>query len=188
MNQLIFIRTFHPVTDEEYSAIQKKLSTRSFKKGEKIIKPGQVQRQLYFVKSGVQSLSFEKDNKSHIIAFTYSPNLAALPDSFAEQKPTRYCYTCLLDTEIDCLSYGDLQQLYKLFPNIETLFRKINERLLSGILNIHVEFRTLSIEERFKEFCRRSPHLLRQIPHKHIASYLGIDSTNFSKLFNTIKI
>jgi hypothetical protein len=26
------------------------------------------------------------------------------------------------------------------------------------------------------------------VPHKYIASYLGIDATNFSKLYNRVKI
>jgi hypothetical protein len=68
------------------------------------------------------------------------------------------------------------------------LFRKINEKLLSGFLNQHIELRTLTMAERFKIFCARSPHLLQQVPHKYIASYLDIDATNFSKLSNKIKI
>jgi hypothetical protein len=43
------------------------------------------------------------------------------------------------------------------------------------------------MEERYKAFCRRSAHLLQRVPHKYIASYLGIDATNFSKLYNTVR-
>jgi CRP-like cAMP-binding protein len=188
MDRLNFIRSFHPISDGEYEAIHNKFTTYSFKKGESILRPGQIQKQLIFVKSGVQAVSVEKNGKNHIMAFTYYPNLCALPDSFPQQKPTSYYYTCLLDTELDLLPYDELLNLFCRFPNLETLFRKINERLIEGILNIHVEFRTMSIEERYRVFCRRSPQLLQQIPHKYIASYLGIDSTNFSKLFNTVKI
>ena len=183
-----FLRSFHPVTSEEFEALESKLQTSSFKKGEQIITPGQIQRHLYFVKSGVQMCHFEKDAKTHVIAFTYPPNLCALPESFSQQKPSKYHYTSITDSEIQYLTFDDLQHLYKEFPNIETLFRKINEKLLIGVLNLHLEFRSMSIEERFKTFCGRSSHLLQQVPHKYIASYLGIDATNFSKLFNSIKI
>lgn len=183
-----FLNSFHPITGEEFEAIESRLQTSNFKKGEHIITPGQIQRHLYFVQSGVQMCCFEKDAKMHVIAFTYPPNLCALPESFSQQKPSKYYYTSITDSEIQYLRFDDLQHLYKERPNIDTLFRKINENLLVGMLSLHLEFRSMSIEERFTTFCRRSPHLLRQVPHKYIASYLGIDATNFSKLFNKVKI
>lgn len=131
---------------------------------------------------------FDKEGKTHIIAFTYRPNLCALPESFSQQKPSKYHYTAITESELDYLSFTEMEQLFSKYQNLETLFRKINERLLSNMLNLHLELRSMSIEERFTSFCRRSPHLLRLISHKHIASYLGIDATNFSKLFNKVRI
>lgn len=188
MDRNAFLNSFHPITTEEYEALQGNLQSLTVKKGEVIIRAGQVQKQLYFIKSGVQMCHYENDGKSHLIAFTYSPNLCALPDSFYQQKPSKYYYTSITESEIDSLDYADLQKLFDDYPNIDRLFRKINERLISGMLNLHLEFRSMSIEERFTAFCRRSPHLLQQVPHKYIASYLGIDATNFSKLFNKVKI
>ena len=187
MDRLTFLNSLHPITDEEYAELQKNLRSLTFCKGEHVIVPGQIQRHLYFVQSGVQMCHFEKDAKTHVIAFTYSPNLCAIPESFWQQKPSKYYYTCITDSQLQYLTFEDLQKLYEKYQNIETLFRKINERLLTGMLNLHLEFRSLNIEERFTTFCRRSPHLLHQVPHKYIASYLGIDATNFSKLFNNVK-
>jgi len=45
-----------------------------------------------------------------------------------------------------------------------------------------------NIETRFRHFMKRSPHLLNQIPHKDLASYLRINPTNFSKLLAKVKI
>jgi hypothetical protein len=47
---------------------------------------------------------------------------------------------------------------------------------------------SLSIEDRYRIFTQRSAFLLQLVPHKYIASYLHIDPTNFSKLFNTVRI
>jgi CRP-like cAMP-binding protein len=188
MDRYSFLSSIHPITKEEYEVLHANLHTRSFKKGESVLVSGQVQKQIYFIKTGIQMCHIEKDGKNYVVAFTYHPNLCAIPESFSDQKPSKYNFTCVTDSEMDYLSFDDMQALYKKFQNIETLFRKINEKLLSGIMNLHIEFRTMSIEERFITFCKRSPHLLRQVPHKYISSYLGIDATNFSKLFNTVKI
>mgnify|MGYP000973064909 CR=1 FL=1 len=188
MDSHSFLNTFHTISQKEFEALQAKLHSRTYKKNERLVTTGQVQKYLFFIKSGVQMCHFEQDVKTHVFAFTYPPNLCAIPNSFSEQIPSKYCFTSITESVVDCLSFEDLQLLYSQFPNIETLFRKINEKLLAGILNLHIEFRTMSIEERFTVFCRRSPHLLQQIPHKYIAYYLGIDATNFSKLFNSIRI
>lgn len=188
MDRLNFLQSFHPIHETDYALLTAKLRTRQFKKGDHVVAQGEIQRELYFIKSGVQMCHIETGEKTHVLAFTYHPNLVSLPESFSLQLPSNYFFTCITDTEVDCLRFDDLQEIYEQSQDIERLFRKINERLLSGLLNQHIELRTLTMEERFKAFCNRSPHLLQLAPHKYIASYLNIDATNFSKLFNKIKI
>jgi hypothetical protein len=56
------------------------------------------------------------------------------------------------------------------------------------VLERLVELQTFSAEDRYKRLLQRSPHILQLVPHKYLASYLGMDATNFSKLINKIKI
>jgi hypothetical protein len=63
----------------------------------------------------------------------------------------------------------------------------MTESMFAGMIDLHIDLRALSIEDRYKNFCRKSPDLLHLVPHKYIASYLGIDPTNFSKLFNKVQ-
>jgi CRP-like cAMP-binding protein len=188
LSTIEFLRLFHPISDEDFALLTEHLRPRAFKKGEVLIAPGQVQRELYFVKSGVQMSYFDTGEKSHVIAFTYAPNLCAIPESFSLQRPSPYWLTCLSDTEVECLSFDELQRIFDRSQAIERLFRKMTEAILAGMINRHIELHSLTIEERFRVFCQRSPHLLQLVPHKYIASYLGIDPTNFSKLFNSVRI
>ena len=148
---------------------------------------GAVQRNLYFVQSGVQMSYFEAERKDHVVAFTYAPGWCAVPELFSFQLPSRYNLICLTDSEMDYLTYDELQLLFDQSQPLERLFRKMTEAMLAGLINRHIELHTLTMEERFKSFCRRSPHLLHLVPHKYLASYLAIDATNFSKLFNNVK-
>lgn len=187
MELYTFLNHFHTISESDYDLLASKLSSKSFKKGEIIIQPGQIQRELYFVKSGVQMSYFESEHKTHVIAFTYSPGPCAIPESFNAQQASNCYLICLSDSEMDCISYTALNELFDQSPAIERMFRKMTETVLSGIINRHIELHSLSMEERYKTFCKRSRHLLQLVPHKHIASYLGIDATNFSKLYNTVK-
>lgn len=181
------LNLFHPINDGDYVLLAQKLRTKTFKKGDEIVVPGQTQKELYFVKSGVQMSYFDTGHKTHVIAFTYAPGLCAIPESFMLRQPSKHYLVSLTDSELDYLTFDELQQLFDQSRNIERLFRRITETVLAGILNRHVELHALDMEERYKTFCKRSPHLLQLVPHKYIASYLDISPTNFSKLFNNIK-
>lgn len=173
---------------EAYSHLQPHLQTKTFAKGEIITREGQVQRDLYFVKSGYQMSYLNHNGKVHVMAFTYPPNLCTIPDSFLLQRPSQYVLQCISDSELESISHTALMQLFDTQPGLERLFRKFTEAVLVGLIQRHIDLHTLSIEERFRGFAARSPHLLNAVPHKYIASYLDIDPTNFSKLFNSIKI
>ncbi|KOY86103.1 cyclic nucleotide-binding protein [bacterium 336/3] len=182
-----FLKSFHPISSNDFSLLNNHFKTKSFKKGDILVMPEQIQKELHFVKKGVQMSYFDTEHKSHVIAFTYSPSLCAIPDSFLFQKPSKHALICLSDSEFESISFTKVQEALDASHSIERLFRKLTEQLLVGVINRHVELLSLSIEERFKTFCTRSPHLLQIVPHKYIASYLNIDATNFSKLFNSVK-
>jgi CRP-like cAMP-binding protein len=188
MDRFQFLRQFHELTTADYDLLNGQLKSRTFKKGDILVSPGEVQKELYFVKSGVQMSYFETEKKSHVIAFTYAPGVSAIPGSFSLQMPSTYYLACLSDSELECISHDRLQSLFDQSPGIERLFRRMTEVILAGMINRHIELHALDIEQRYREFCKRSPHLLQLVSHKHIASYLGIDASNFSKLFNTVKI
>ncbi|AKK71961.1 cyclic nucleotide-binding protein [Chryseobacterium gallinarum] len=187
MERLEYFKLFHDIGTADHDLLTRNLKTKTFKKGDFITLAGQTQRELYFVKTGVQMSYFDTDSKTHVMAFTYPPNLCAIPESFQFQTPSKYFLTCLTDSELDYITFDELQKLFDQSQQIERLFRRMTEAVLAGIINRHIELHSMTIEERYKSFCQRSSHLLQLVPHKYIASYLGIDPTNFSKLFNTVK-
>lgn len=182
-----YFNLFHTISTTDFELLISKLKSKSFRKGEFLVAPGQIQKTLYFVKSGVQMSYFDAENKTHVIAFTYYPNLCALPESFSLQAPSKYHLVCLTDSELEFITFEELQKLFDQSRQIERLFRKMTEVVLAGVVNRHVELHSMTIEERYKTFCQRSPHLLQLVPHKYLASYLSIEPTNFSKLFNSVK-
>ena len=56
------------------------------------------------------------------------------------------------------------------------------------ILERQIELQCFSAEEKFRTLLTRSPHVLQIIPHKYLASYLGIDATTFSKLLGSARL
>ena len=123
MELLAYFRNFHYISEATYALLTEHLRVKSFKKGDIIIKPGQIQKELYFVKSGVQMSYFNGIEKTHVIAFTYFPNLCAIPDSFSLQQPSTYFLSCITDSELGYLTYAQLQELYPYTHMIFSLIR-----------------------------------------------------------------
>lgn len=149
---------------------------------------GETQRYWYYVLDGIQKSYYLNEEKQHIIAFTYAPSFTGIPESFFVQTPSKYFLETITESNFLRISFEKHQQLMREHRAIETLFRKATELLLIGVLERYYELMAYDIETRFKSFVKRSPHLLNMVSQKDLASYLRIDSTNFSKLINTVRI
>lgn len=159
-----------------------------FGRNEMITEAGQRERRIYFVTEGVQRSYYIRDGKEHVIAFTYPPGITGMPESLITGEPSPYYLQAVTPSKMYAISRERACRLIDEDREIERMFRKGTEQVLVGFIHRHYELLSHTIEERFKSFVARSPHLLQMVPHKHIASYLGIDATNFSKLMNSVKI
>ena len=183
-----FIQRIQPLNDELTQLLLDAFEPVSFQRKEIITREGQVQRHLYFVLEGVQRSYYVKEGKEHVIAFTYPPSFSGIPESFMTQTPSLYFLEAITPSKMIRASRERIDQLMDEHREIERLFRIATEQWLAGFIHRHYELMAFSIEERFRAFVKRSPHLLGMVPHKHLASYLGIDPTNFSKLLATVNV
>ena len=183
-----YLNQIHPLSEEPLKAISESFSPISFERREVITREGQLERYLYFIEVGIQRSYYIKDGKEYIIAFTYPPSFSGIPESFLTGSASLYFLETITPTKALRISRERLDALMDHYREIESLFRKSTESVLSGLIHKHYELMAYSIEERFKAFANRSPHLLVMVPHKFIASYLRIDPTNFSKLLSTVKV
>lgn len=150
--------------------------------------PGETERFIYFVQEGIQKSYYMTAGKQHVIAFAYAPSFSGIPESFFTQTPSRYFLETITDSTFLRLPFEKHQELMKEHREIETLFRKATEFFLVGVIQRQHELMAFDMEARFKAFVSRSSHLLQMVSQKDLASYLRMDSTNFSKLMNSIQI
>lgn len=183
-----YLTLFHPISSEVIPLLESKFKPIAFAKGEVITEAGEVCNKLLFIQSGVQMSCYETEYDLHVVAFTYAPGICAIPDSFSFRRPSLYRLIALSDTQAHYITRDELDELFEQSRELERLFRIMAETMLSGVIFRHIERHSKTIESRFRSFAERSPHLFQMVPHKYLASYLDIDPTNFSRLYNSIKI
>ena len=183
-----FLNKIHPTEQEVLDHYIAHWTEYNVPKRTIMTAPGETERYMYFVLDGIQKSYYLHEEKQHIIAFTYPPSFSGIPESFLTQSPSKYFLETITESTFLRLSFDKHQQLMQEHRAIETLFRKATELFLIGMVQRHYELMAFDINQRFKSFAQRSPHLFNVVAHKDLASYLRIDSTNFSKLFNTIRM
>jgi CRP-like cAMP-binding protein len=184
-----FISKLHSLQEAELRALTANWQPLTVKRKTILTAAGETERYLYFVTEGVQRAFYVRDDyKEATIVFSYPPSFSGIADSFLTQTPSLYFLETITASRFLRISYNEIQQLIKTYPAIQQLFFKATAFALKGALERHIELQCFSNEEKFKTLLKRSPHILNLVPHKYLASYLGMDATNFSKLLATVKI
>lgn len=183
-----YLNTIHKVPEELMNEFLACWKVRKAKKKDILSLAGRVDNYLYFTTKGIQKAFYVKGGKEYNIAFTYPPSFTCVPESFLTQRPSHYTFQCITDSEFLAIDHQNFFRFVDTYHDFETLLRKTLLGTLNGVVNRYHRLLTLSIEERFRDFMKNSGHLINQISHKEIASYLNIDPTNFSKLLHAIKL
>lgn len=184
-----FTSSIHKLNDEEWQAFSSIWQIQEAKRKQLLTAAGETEKNLYFILDGVQRAFYMADNdKEATIVFTYPFSFSGVADSFLTQTPSKYHFETLTKSLYLKTSYQQVAQLMDKYHNFERLIRIATSYSLKGVLERQIELQCFSAEEKFRILLKRSPHVLRLIPHKYLASYLGIDATTFSKLLGTIRL
>jgi CRP-like cAMP-binding protein len=151
---------------------------------------GERERYMYFVLEGVQRIFYltEDGARDATLVFTYAPSMSGVADAFLTHRPSMFYFETLTPSRFLRLSYERYLELGEAHPAILRLMLEMVGDGLRGVLFRQAELQTASAEAKFLALLERSPHVLHLIPHKYLASYLGMDPTTFSKFLGKLRI
>jgi CRP-like cAMP-binding protein len=185
----IFVEAVHPLPQPVWDELATIWQPFAAKRKTVLTAPGEVEKHLYFVLDGVQrAFALGPNGKEATLVFTYPPSFSGVADSFLLQKPSRYFLETLTPSTFLRAPYESVHALMLKHPPFERYIRLAVSHALAGALERQIELQCYSAEEKFRVLLQRSPHVLRLIPHKYLASYLGLDATTFSKLLGSVKL
>jgi CRP-like cAMP-binding protein len=187
LRQLIF--NWQPLSEPAWNDFSECWQPVTYKRKEILTAAGEVERYVYFVLEGVQrAYALHQGQREATLIFSYTGSFSGIADSFQLQRPSRYYLETLTASRLLRLSYTDFSRLTAQYPDLERWGRIATAYGLSGLMERYIELLTHSAEEKFRVLLNRSPHVLQLIPHKYLASYLGLDPTTFSKLLSSVKL
>lgn len=150
---------------------------------------GETEHYLYFITQGVQRVVHRTESgKETTLVFSYPPSFGGVLNSFLLQRPSAYAFETLSRTEYLRLHWSDFETFCATHQEIQAMVQTGLAHTLDGLLERISELQVATAEEKFKNLLRRSPHILQLVPHKYLATYIGIDPTNFSKFLNKVQL
>jgi CRP-like cAMP-binding protein len=181
-NILNHIRTIHPISSESEKALVEICSEVKFGKGKDVQAIGHTCKTIYFVKSGVVRIYYFKDATDITESFEFENAFVARAESLFTGKPSLKAIQAIEDTTLIAIDSGKLFKLFDSYPDLERLFRKIIENSYVNTVNRIESLQFNTADERYFNLLKDHPNVLKRVPLKLIASYLGITPVSLSRI------
>lgn len=149
--------------------------------GSYLLKEGQVCRGAFFLARGLARSFYYKDGKDITSRLMEEGLIITSWASYYLQEPGIENVVALEKCTTVYLDYQCIQSLYNEFPVFERVGRLQVEYSFWQLDMRTVLLQSYSASERYRQFYLQYPNLLRRIPLKWIASYLGMTEVTLSR-------
>ena len=176
------IRNYIHLSEEETELTKRLFTNRSLKKGENILEQGKICKSLFFVSKGLLRQYINHDGKELTIHFNEEKTFACDFDSFISQTPSKKTIEALEDTELNIISYENLQKFYAQINKGDCFGRLLLEKIFSSALQHIISVYADTAEQRYLSFLHDFKHLQQRIPQFYIASFIGVTPQSLSRI------
>lgn len=161
--------------------------TKKIKKGEHILHAGDVNRHFFYVQSGLFRVYLLNDDKEVNTWFVKEGEFITSVKSFHKEEPTFEYIQALEDSVV--LNIRKDVAFMVLNSNHKFAMFAIDE-LFNALCEYSDQcdmLRYMTSEKRYLFLKERKPEILERLSQKHLASYIGVESTYLSKIVNQFK-
>jgi CRP-like cAMP-binding protein len=183
MNDVLkFLCSIYPLTAECQAYLRSIIRKRNIKKGQILLKTGEVCRNLYFIQKGVLRCSYYIKDKEVSDWFFWQGETVVAIDSFYDQAPSEDCIQALEDCELFYISFLELEYLYEHYIEFNYIGRVLTLKYLR-VFHEHVRnIRRLSATKRCQILLQKYPGLIDRVDLGHLASWLGMTRETLSRV------
>lgn len=177
-----FIARFISFSDDEWRLLQSITSRRSLKKGEFVLKAGEVCNHVTFINKGFVRIYNIVNDEDLTLNFSFEGNFITDFASLISRNPTSDNIIAMEDVEILQIRYDNLQRAYSQSPTWERFGRLMAEHILLFVLSRNKSLLFNTPEERYLKLMRERPKVMAKVPLKYIASCLGVTPEALSRI------
>jgi CRP-like cAMP-binding protein len=178
-----FISGFVDVASDELEEMRSRIHFQSLKKGEFFERQDEIPQNIGFILKGAMRVYYtdEKGNE-HSLAFAFENQPIVAFDSFANQLPARIACVALEPTDIIYTGHEEFFSFLSMYPKYEVFVRNVISQHLIAVGEHARLLRINPVRERYELLCKSQPELIKRVPLKYIASYMGMSLETLSRV------
>ncbi|WP_333597655.1 Crp/Fnr family transcriptional regulator [Chryseobacterium flavum] len=183
------ISRYIDLPEEEFNRFAAPFQLKKFKKKEIVLSEGDYCLFEGFVTKGCFKVYYLNENGfEQTLYFAVKEWWITDIDSLVNHVPAILNIEALEDSEVLMISKRDKDYLYKTIPQIEKLFRIMNQKSSVALQRRILSLTGKTADKRYLEFLRKYPGLEQKLTQQQIASYLGITHEFLSKIRKKIAL
>ena len=168
--------------DDDWAAFSSRLVRSEYPKKATLLAVGQTERYLSFLEEGAVRLYIPQEDHDLTFGFCFEKEFVSAYDSFLRQAPSTYALETMAETLLWRISYEDLQQVYALTQVGNQIGRAAAEHLFLIKAEREQSLLNETAQERYLSLFEKRPQLIRDVPLKYLASYIGITPQALSRI------
>lgn len=170
------------LSDNDWELFWSHLIKKEFPKKTLLLRIGQTENYLSFIEKGIVRYYIPGDENDLTFGFSFGNEFTSGYDSFLTRAASEYQIQTLTPATLWRLSYDDLQEVYSHTDTGNTIGRIMAEALYIKRTRRELSLLNDTAEQRYLRLFSERPNLIRKIPLKYIASYIGITPQALSRI------
>lgn len=179
---LAYFSKILPLSQEEIDGIIATMTIKTYPKGTILLKAGEISMEAYFVLEGCVRQYFLIDGEEKTNNFFSEEQWVISVNSMTNNQPSKHFLECCEKCVLVVGNREKEEALYKQFPKLETVSRKVIEKVFAEQQELSGSYFTDSPEERYLKLLQTRPELVQRIPQYMIASYIGVKPESLSRI------
>ena len=176
------MKSIHSISKEAEMTLLEISKEVHFQKGTDVQLIGHTCKTIYFVKEGCVRIYYFKEDIDITESFEFENAFVARAESLFTGKPSLKAIQAMEDTSLIAIDSNKLFQLFDTYHDLERLFRKIIETSYVSTVNRIESLQFHTADERYLHLIKDHKDVLKRVPLKYIASYLGITPVSLSRI------
>lgn len=176
------------ISEETMELISRKYTLVKYKKGDVILKPGEVCTWTAFVLEGIVRYYHTANGREHIGQFYFPGMVVSDYVSYVQGSESRISIDAVKDCSLAFINKEDSEILREKIPGyLEMILKYLNQTYITNF-DRNSSMILDSAESRYLKLIKNRPEILQQIPLFMVASYLGITPEVLSRIRKKISV
>lgn len=174
--------TIYPLSDNLKSRLRKRLKEKYIYRQQYLLHSGHVCLNMYFIKYGLLRGFNDKGTREFSSRFMKEGDLCIAPQSYFTQSPSSEAIVSMEDSLVYYLPYQEVEDMRYRFPEFNFILFILLIKDYLAIDQCLSTIRTHAVAERYAWLIDNQQWLLKSIPAKHLATYLGMADATLSRI------